>query len=79
MGEIQGDYCLVYPSILKDFLKSQGINFDAIKKTLVDKEKIIRDSQGKYQVAKTMKQSGKKERVVQIVLPSYIENGDEIF
>lgn len=78
-GEIQGDYCLVYPSILKDFLKSQGINFDAIKKTLVDKEKIIRDSQGKYQVAKTMKQSGKKERVVQIVLPSYIENGDEIF
>ena len=78
-GEIQDNYCLIYPSILKNFLKSQGINFDAIKKKLADEGKIIKDSQGKYQVAKTMKQSSKKERVIQILLPSYMENGDEIF
>lgn len=78
-GEIQDNYCLIYPTILKEFLKSQGINFDAIKKRLAEGGKIIRDGQGKYQVAKTLKQSNKKERVIQIVLPSYLENEEEIF
>lgn len=78
-GEIQDNYCLVYPSVLKDFLNSQGISFDSIKRNLADEGKIVRDSRGKYQVAKNMEKSGKKERVIQIMLPVYLESKEEIF
>lgn len=78
-GEIRDNCCLIYPIVLKEFLNSQGISFDSIKRNLSDEGKILRDSQGKYQVVRNMKKSGKKERVIQINMPVYLENKDKIF
>lgn len=75
-GEIKDNYCLVYPSILKEFLKSQGINFDAIKKKLADEGKIERDSRGKYQTL--IKRDGEVKRVIKILI-NIENNKDEIF
>lgn len=75
-GEIRANYCFVYPSILKEFLKSQGINFDAIKKKLADEGKIERDSNGKFQTL--LKRNGEVKRVIKILISSE-NNEEEIF
>lgn len=75
-GEIKGNYCFVYPSVLKDFLKSQGINFDAIKKKLADEGKLERDSNGKFQVNSRI--FGEQARVIKILIDKS-NNEDDIF
>lgn len=71
-GEIKGNYCLIYPSVLKEFLKSQGINFDAIKNKLADEGKIERDSNGKFQINSRI--FGEQARIIKILIN---ESGDE--
>lgn len=75
-GEIKGNYCFIYPSVLKEFLKSQGINFDAIKKKLADEGKIERDSNGKFQINSRI--FGEQARVIKILIDKS-KNEDDIF
>jgi hypothetical protein len=47
-GKYQEDCCFVNKLVLENFLKDQGIDFNAIKKNLADSGKIERDCLGKY-------------------------------
>ena len=69
-GKLLDNYCLIYPSVLKDFLNSQGISFDSIKRKLADEGKIERDSKGKYSIL--YREGDDVKRVVKILIIEWI-------
>lgn len=77
-GEIKEDNCFIIPSKLYEFLDSQGISFDAIKKRLADSGKMLRNSSGEYTINRRLFKSSQK-RVISIKLPTEINNTEEIF
>lgn len=65
-GDIRGGYAYVDPNKLKEFLRSNQFNFDAIKKEWADKGYLIKDSQGKYTISTTL--AGFKSRYIKVSL-----------
>jgi uncharacterized protein (DUF927 family) len=74
-GKIQDDCCFINKLVLEEFLKNQGIDFNAIKKSLADTGKIERDCSGYY--TQSTRINGNVGRYVKVILKQCIKNSLE--
>lgn len=73
-GVIEDNICYVTPMVLKDFLKNNGFDFNAIKENLFKEHKLLKDAQGKFTINKSVK--GIQGRKIGIALN--VENNEEV-
>lgn len=72
-GVIDENICYITPMVLKNFLKENGFDFDAIKEKLFKKHKILKDAQGRFTMNKRVK--GFQGRKIAIVL--FVDDSEE--
>lgn len=66
-GKFQDNYICINRMVLNNFLRENGIDFEAIKQKWADKGQLERDIEGKF--TKVIKVSGKAGRYVKMALP----------